>query len=246
MVNARSDLKLVTSVISPLILDGCKLKGFTQCREPSVVFVCPVINLSAQFNWWVCVPMAISLAADPLSDILESNFHTFLIQPICFEWLDLATSFSVWRYILIVSKSPSTFKVMGLISRSRVCAPLRHSLIRFCFVSESNRTSEWRRDEAHLVTSNDRHIYCDLVSALQHWPQTFRFFSSILYCCHLFFSAVMSQIFLLCYFSRCFLYQASQWIWSWAGRWHNVLNTDRAEWPSCCMWINLWWLTKIK
>jgi len=30
---------------------------------------------------------------------LESYFRTFAIYAIYFEWLDLATSFSVWRYV---------------------------------------------------------------------------------------------------------------------------------------------------
>jgi len=54
-----------------------------------------------------------------------------------FECINLATSFSVWRYIFRISRLSSSFKVMGLISRSQqpksgraqVCAPLGHSLI---------------------------------------------------------------------------------------------------------------------
>jgi len=36
-----------------------------------------------------------------------------------FECLNLATSFSRWSYIFRISRSPSSFKVIGLISRSR-------------------------------------------------------------------------------------------------------------------------------
>jgi len=45
---------------------------------------------------------------------LESYFRIFSIQAITFEWLDLATSFSVWRYIFRISRSHSSFKFMGL------------------------------------------------------------------------------------------------------------------------------------
>jgi len=56
-----------------------------------------------------------------------------------FECLNIGTSFSVWRDIFRISRSPSSFKVMGLISRSQqqksgraqVCAPLGHGLISF-------------------------------------------------------------------------------------------------------------------
>jgi len=43
---------------------------------------------------------------------LESYFRILLIQAIPFEWLDLATLFSVWRYILKISTSQFSFKVM--------------------------------------------------------------------------------------------------------------------------------------
>jgi len=57
-----------------------------------------------------------------------------------FKCLNLATSFAVWRYIFGISRSPSSFKVIGVIPRSQqwkcscvqVCAPLAHSLI--CFL----------------------------------------------------------------------------------------------------------------
>jgi len=45
----------------------------------------------------------------------ESYFRIFLIQAIPFEWLDLATSFLVWRYILRISASPPMFKVKRLV-----------------------------------------------------------------------------------------------------------------------------------
>jgi len=57
-----------------------------------------------------------------------------------FEYLSVATSFSVWRYMFRISRLPSSFKVIGLISRSQqresgraqVCAPLGHSLTCIC------------------------------------------------------------------------------------------------------------------
>jgi len=63
---------------------------------------------------------------------LESYSCTSSFQAVYFEWLDIATSFSVWRYIFRILKSQLSFKVMGLISRSQlqnsgsvqVCAPL--------------------------------------------------------------------------------------------------------------------------
>jgi len=48
----------------------------------------------------------------------DSYFGTFSIRAIYFEWLDLATSFSVRRYIFRISRSRFSFKVMGPRSRS--------------------------------------------------------------------------------------------------------------------------------
>jgi len=50
---------------------------------------------------------------------LGSYFRIFLIQAIPFEWLDLATSFSVWRYIFKISRPQFSFKVMVPRSTSR-------------------------------------------------------------------------------------------------------------------------------
>jgi len=48
------------------------------------------------------------------------HFHIFFrIQAVSFESLKLAASFSVWRYIFSIFRSPSSFKVSELISRSR-------------------------------------------------------------------------------------------------------------------------------
>jgi len=71
-------------------------------------------------------------------DILTLNLEIFKTQASSFESLKLAASFSVWRYRM--SRSPSSFKVRGLISRSRsqnsgstwVYASLGHSLISCC------------------------------------------------------------------------------------------------------------------
>jgi len=78
----------------------------------------------------------------PLND-LETYFHTFSIQALSFECVKIAALFLVWRYIFRISRSPSSFKVMALISRSRsqnsistqVCAPLGYSLILLLFCS---------------------------------------------------------------------------------------------------------------
>jgi len=50
---------------------------------------------------------------------LERYFRIFLTRAVPFEWLYRATSFSMGRYIFGISRSLSSFKVMGLISRSR-------------------------------------------------------------------------------------------------------------------------------
>jgi len=50
---------------------------------------------------------------------LESYFDIFLIPGIPFEWLCLAASFLVGRYIFRISRSHFSLKVMGLRSRSR-------------------------------------------------------------------------------------------------------------------------------
>jgi len=52
-------------------------------------------------------------------DLWPWEFVFFEIQAIPFECLDLATSFSVWRYIFKISRSRFSFKVMVPRSRSR-------------------------------------------------------------------------------------------------------------------------------
>jgi len=62
---------------------------------------------------------------------LESYFRIFSARAIPLQWLDLAAAFSIWGYIFRISRSWSSFKVMGLRSRSRqqksrhaqVCVP---------------------------------------------------------------------------------------------------------------------------
>jgi len=44
---------------------------------------------------------------------LESYFCTLSIQATYYEWLDLAISFSVWRYIFRISRSWFSFEIMG-------------------------------------------------------------------------------------------------------------------------------------
>jgi len=91
----------------------------------NLVEICPMVN--ARIDWNL-----VALTFDR-----ESYFCTSSTQAIYFEWLGLVTLFSVWRYIFRISRSRSSFKVMGLISRSRsqnsstaqVYAPLGDSLI---------------------------------------------------------------------------------------------------------------------
>jgi len=72
-------------------------------------------------------------------------FSYFSIQALSFESFKLAASISVWGYIFRMFWSPSSFKVIGLISRSQkqnsgnaqVCAALRHSSIIVCYKSLS-------------------------------------------------------------------------------------------------------------
>jgi len=45
--------------------------------------------------------------------IFRANFVFFPVHALLFEWLDLATSFIVWRYIFRISRTHSSFKVMG-------------------------------------------------------------------------------------------------------------------------------------
>jgi len=73
------------------------------------------------------------------SDIFLNFFNS--IQALSFDCLKLGASFSVWRYIFRIVRSLSSFKVVGLISRSwsqissstRICAALGCSLISICF-----------------------------------------------------------------------------------------------------------------
>jgi len=46
-------------------------------------------------------------------------FSNFSMQGIYFEWLDLATSFSVWIYTFRISSPRFSFKIVGLRSRSQ-------------------------------------------------------------------------------------------------------------------------------
>jgi len=48
---------------------------------------------------------------------LRHFYIFFSIQALSFECLKLAASFSVWGYVFRISRSPSSFKVMGLVSR---------------------------------------------------------------------------------------------------------------------------------
>jgi len=62
------------------------------------------------------------------------------IQALSSECLKLASSFSVWRHVFRISRSPLSFKVMRLMSRSRsqnsgsaqVSAPFGHGLMFHC------------------------------------------------------------------------------------------------------------------
>jgi len=70
----------------------------------------------------------------------DSYFRIFQAH-IPLQWLDLAILFLVWGYIFRISRTVSSFKVMGLRSRShqqkthaQVSAPLGHSLVVFCFI----------------------------------------------------------------------------------------------------------------
>jgi len=65
-----------------------------------LIGICPVVK--ARSDWKL-----VTLTFD-----LESYFRSFSIQAICFEWLDLATSFSVWKHIFKISRSQFSFKVM--------------------------------------------------------------------------------------------------------------------------------------
>jgi len=49
-----------------------------------------------------------------LHNTLRAIFVLFQFRAIYFECLDLPASFSVWRHIFRISRSPSSFKVMGV------------------------------------------------------------------------------------------------------------------------------------
>jgi len=69
----------------------------------NLVRICPMVNAK---SGWKLVTLDFDLD-------LDSYFRIFLIQAILFEWLYLSASFSVWRYIFRISRSPSSFNVMG-------------------------------------------------------------------------------------------------------------------------------------
>jgi len=98
-------------------------------------------------------------------------FIFFWIRALRFEFLKLAASFSVWRYIIGISRSPSSVKVMCLISRSwlqnsrsaQVCAPHGHSLI-YVVISFAVSNSVWScQDAGELYNSSRLH-------SIQRWP----------------------------------------------------------------------------
>jgi len=76
-------------------------------------------------NWFNLVgicPMGNARSGSKLATFdLDLNIESCLCTPraIYFEWLDIATSFSVWRYIFRLSRSGFSFRVMGSRSRSR-------------------------------------------------------------------------------------------------------------------------------
>jgi len=72
----------------------------------NLVGICPRVNARS----WKYLTLTFDL---------ESCFRTFFIQAICFEWLYLADSFSVWRYSFRISRSRFSFEVMSSRSRSR-------------------------------------------------------------------------------------------------------------------------------
>jgi len=76
-----------------------KVSKSTDRNWCSLVGICPMVN--ARSGWWL------------VTFDLESYFCIFLIQGIYFEWLYLATLFSVWRHIFRISRSRFNFKVMG-------------------------------------------------------------------------------------------------------------------------------------
>jgi len=63
------------------------------------VGICPLVNARSVWKFVI-----FDLDLD-----FESYFRTFSIQSICFEWLDLATLFSVWRCIFRTSRSRFSF-----------------------------------------------------------------------------------------------------------------------------------------
>jgi len=115
------------SMLRTGIAFGVCLSVRTKSRQLLIINWC---NLVVYAPWWTLEVVQSWRHLTSTFD-LESYFRTFSVQVMYFKWLVLATSFSVWRYTFRVFKSPSRFKVMGLISRSRlqnsgsaqVCAP---------------------------------------------------------------------------------------------------------------------------
>jgi len=83
--------------------------GWKGCRNQcKLVGICPMV--SARSGW--------KLVTFDL-DLWTCYFRIFLIQAIPFEWLYLATLFSVCRYICRISRPRFSFKIMGPRSRSQ-------------------------------------------------------------------------------------------------------------------------------
>jgi len=97
-------------------LSVCTKSKTTDQKLINLVRICPMVS------WKLVVTFDLDIWPWELCKYTSSTVSSF-------KCLNPATSFSAWRYIFRISRSPSSFKVTWLISRSQVCAPLGHRLI---------------------------------------------------------------------------------------------------------------------
>jgi len=98
-----------------------------------------LLHTAIEDGRWFGVPRASGYKWQYILSSAFSSFHLSCTRHLLlsFECLNTATSFLVWRYIFSISRSPSSFWIIRLISRSQqqnsrcmqVCATLKHSLI---------------------------------------------------------------------------------------------------------------------
>jgi len=126
----------------------------------NLVQICPTMNAR---NVWKLVTFDVDLWPRELF----SYFFSLLCSVRSSGCLNIATSFLAWRCIFRISRSLSSFKVVGLMSRSQLTkakkrprASLRHSLICFNFCSFFHTLISWKNFGQLLLYNSWQFYHC--------------------------------------------------------------------------------------